>query len=135
MSTMSILSHLYFCISEALSYIMSRLQRASILQCINLQSILTKSINLTSRKMKNEFILVGSMITHFPLTIFSFFIRETALSVAYSSTKQLWSFLSLSSIACARKKKKYQWSSICVCRQSRLSGVATTTTTTTANSH
>ena len=43
---------------------------------------------------------------YFPLTIFSFFIREIAFSVVYSSAKQLWSFLSLSSIACARKKRE-----------------------------
>ena len=40
---------------------------------------------------------------HFLLTIFSFFIRAIAFSVVYSSAKQLWYFLSLSSIACARK--------------------------------
>ena len=43
---------------------------------------------------------------HFHLTIFSFFIRENAFSIVYSSAKQLWSFLSSSSIACARKKRK-----------------------------
>ena len=36
-------------------------------------------------------------------TIFSFS-SEIAFSVAYSSAKQFWSFLSSSSIACARKK-------------------------------
>ena len=35
---------------------------------------------------------------------FSFFIREIAFSIAYSSAKQHWSFLSSSSIACARRK-------------------------------
>ena len=34
----------------------------------------------------------------------AFFYRAFAFSVAYSSAKQLWSFLSLSSIAYARKK-------------------------------
>ena len=32
--------------------------------------------------------------------------REIAFSVAYSSAKQLWSFRTSSSIACARKKEK-----------------------------
>ena len=37
------------------------------------------------------------------MTTFSFFFREIAFSIAYSSAKQHWSFLSSSSIACAWK--------------------------------
>ena len=69
-----------------------------------------------SRKFKKSrgfyrfFNTLKSFSKIFALTTFSFFFREIAFSIAYSSAKQLWSFLSSSSIACARKKikrKKY----------------------------
>ena len=45
----------------------------------------------------------------FPLSVYIppgfLFSSEIAFSVAYSSAKQFWSFLSSSSIACARKKR------------------------------